>query len=253
LLPISAKQHSFNDRDLPVIQCHVGLSALELRSEQYGTIRAQSCVRGNVNPQISRLGNGPDQDPNPARRSLDLQRQSCPASCEGRRGNSKSAAVGARAGLPCSKPASFQFGLACATLPIGQRHGLGAEGSGLSKACRIEARSKRQRTNFRPRSIPGVLQTAQTGGAIQFNQGHSLTFPRTATLVEARAHRINLFQYSALRLIACRYLRPVRRFIRQLRILADARTADSEVNGCGRGDQNARRHLQGEGYVFDMP
>jgi hypothetical protein len=43
---------------------------------------------------------------------------------------------------------------------------LGAEGSGLSKACRIEARSKRQRTNFRPRSIPGVLQTAQTDGAI---------------------------------------------------------------------------------------
>jgi hypothetical protein len=26
-----------------------------------------------------------------------------------------------------------------------------------------------------------------------------------------------------------------------------------EVNGCGRGDQNARRHLQGEGCVFDMP
>ena len=38
---------------------------------------------------------------------------------------------------------------------------LGAEGSGLSKACRIEARSKRQRA----RSIPGVLQTAQTDGA----------------------------------------------------------------------------------------
>jgi hypothetical protein len=86
------------------------LSELELRSEQYGTIRAQSCVRGNVNPQISRLGNGPDRDPNPARRSLDLKRQSCPASCEERRGISQSAAVGARAGLPCSMPASFQFG-----------------------------------------------------------------------------------------------------------------------------------------------
>jgi hypothetical protein len=89
VLPISAKQHRFSDRDLPVIQCHVGLSALELRSEQYGTIRAQSCVRENVNPQISRLGNGPDRHPNPARRSLDLQRQRCPASCEGRRGISK--------------------------------------------------------------------------------------------------------------------------------------------------------------------
>jgi hypothetical protein len=73
-------------------------SALELRSEQYGTIRAQSCVRGNVNPQISRLGNGPDRDPNPARRSLDLKHQRCPASCEGRRGISQSAAVGA--GMP---------------------------------------------------------------------------------------------------------------------------------------------------------
>ena len=86
VLPISAKQHPFYDRDLSVIQCHVGLSALELRSDQYATIRAQSCARGNVNPQISRLGNGPDRDPNPARRSLDLQRQSCSASCVGRRG-----------------------------------------------------------------------------------------------------------------------------------------------------------------------
>jgi hypothetical protein len=92
--------HRFNDRDLPVIQCHVGLSALELRSEQYGTITAQSCVSGNVNPQISRLGNGPDRDPNPARRSLDLRRQRCPVSCEARRGISQSAAVGAGAGLP---------------------------------------------------------------------------------------------------------------------------------------------------------
>src|SRR5713226_9324416 len=62
VLPISAKQHPFYDRDLSVIQCHVGLSALELRSDQYATIRAQSCARGNVNPQISRLGNGPDRD-----------------------------------------------------------------------------------------------------------------------------------------------------------------------------------------------
>jgi hypothetical protein len=61
---------------------------------------------------------------------------------------------------------------------------------------------------------------------LQFNHGHSLTCPRTATPVEARAHRINLFQYSALGSIACGYLRPVRRFIRQLRILADAQTAD---------------------------
>jgi hypothetical protein len=62
----SAKPHPFNDRDIPVIQCHAGLSALELRCEQYATIRAQSCVRGNVNSQISRLCNGPDRDPNPA-------------------------------------------------------------------------------------------------------------------------------------------------------------------------------------------
>jgi hypothetical protein len=97
VLPISAKRHPFSDRDLSVIQCHVGLSLseFELRFDQYAIIRAQSCVRGNVNPQISRLGNGPDRDPNPARRSLDLQRQSCPASREGRRGISKSAAVGA--------------------------------------------------------------------------------------------------------------------------------------------------------------
>ncbi|HXQ04151.1 MAG TPA: hypothetical protein VN831_05290 [Bradyrhizobium sp.] len=65
VLPISAKQHPFYDRDLSVIQCHVGLSALELRSDQYATIRAQSCARGNVNPQISRLGNGLDRDPSP--------------------------------------------------------------------------------------------------------------------------------------------------------------------------------------------
>src|SRR5258708_39407611 len=62
VLPISAKQHPFSDRDLSVIQCHVGLSALELRFDQHATIRAQSCVRGNLNPQISRLGNGPDRD-----------------------------------------------------------------------------------------------------------------------------------------------------------------------------------------------
>jgi len=102
----------------------------------------------------------------------------------------------------------------------------------------------------RPRSIPGVgllcYKLHRRTEQLQFNHGHSLIFPRTATVVEARAHRINLFQYPALRSIACGYLRPVRRFIRQLRILADARTADSEVNGCGRGDQNARRHLQGE-------
>jgi hypothetical protein len=153
VLPISAKQHLFNDSDLSVIQCHVGLSALELRSEQYGTIRAQSCVRGNVNPQISRLGNGPDRDPNPARRSLDLQRQSCSASCEGRL-HQQIGGCRRRSG-----PAIFTARIipirACmrdfAYWPAA-RACLEAEGSG----CRIEARSKRQRTNFRPCNIPGV-------------------------------------------------------------------------------------------------
>lgn len=68
---------------------------------------------------------------------------------------------------------------------------------------------------------------------------------------EARAHRINLFQYSALdRSLADIFGRFGVSFAS---ILADAQTADSEVNGCGRGDQNAGRHLQGEGCVFDMP
>ena len=62
VLSISSNRHPFSDRDLSVIQCHVGLSELELRFDQHATIRAQSCVRGNVNPQISRLGNGPDRD-----------------------------------------------------------------------------------------------------------------------------------------------------------------------------------------------
>jgi hypothetical protein len=167
----------------------VGLSALELRSEQYGTIRAQSCVRGNVNPQISRLCNGPDRDPNPARRSLDLRRQHCPASCEERRGISKSAAVGAGAGLPCSKPASFQFGRACATLHVGQRHGPVLEQK--VRDCPRHAALKRGPSGSAPISGPvvfrGCYKLHRRTEPLQFNHGHSLTIINTSDQPGLRA------------------------------------------------------------------
>ena len=62
----------------------------------------------------------------------------------------------------------------------------------MSKACRIEARSKRQRTG--PVVFRGCYKLHRQTEPLQFNHGHPLTFPRTATLVEARADKpISIF------------------------------------------------------------
>jgi hypothetical protein len=60
VLPISAKRHPFNDRDLPVIQRHVGLSfcVLELRFDQHATIRAQLCVGETLTHRFLVLATG---------------------------------------------------------------------------------------------------------------------------------------------------------------------------------------------------